>query len=437
MNLLSWVRSDRFAPAGYHANFVHLYFDMMWYGVLAASAMSFVAIYAARLGASTFQIGLLGAGPAIVNIAFTLPAGRWLTSQPIDLAVFRAASLSRFFYLLWVPLPWLLGARGQIWMILSMTLLMSLPGTVLAVGFNSLFADAVPPDWRGHVVGIRNALLSVIFIVFSLLCGQILTHMPFPAGYQIVFAIGFVGAAMSTLHLRLVVPNPAGQPQPRVGRGLGNLAHPGGFRPSPDALRAGSGLRFLLRRPRPNLLRTEILHGNFGRLMLVLFAFHLTVNLAVPLFAPHWVNQIHLTDREIGVGTAVFYASVFLGSTLLDTLTRKLGNQRVTAIGALFMSLYPAFMALAQGPGLFLVGSAAGGLGWSLVGGALINYLLEKAPADDRPTHLAWYNLILNAAVLLGSLAGPFLAGLVTVPIALGVFAVLRVFAAVWILVWE
>ena len=36
-----------------------------------------------------------------------------------------------------------------------------------------------------------------------------------------------------------------------------------------------------------------------------------------------------------------------------------------------------------------------------------------------------------------GSLAGPFVAGLITVPVALGLFAVLRVFAALGILFWE
>jgi hypothetical protein len=35
---------------------------------------------------------------------------------------------------------------------------------------------------------------------------------------------------------------------------------------------------------------------------------------------------------------------------------------------------------------------------------------LERAPAENRPANLAWYNLALNLAVLIGSLAGPVLA---------------------------
>lgn len=62
----------------------------------------------------------------------------------------------------------------------------------------------------------------------------------------------------------------------------------------------------------------------------------------------------------------------------------------------------------AQGTPLYLVASV-GGAAWSLVGGALANYLLEMAPINDRPAYLAWYNLALNAGILGGSLQGPVL----------------------------
>jgi MFS family permease len=422
-------------PTAYRANFIHLYLDIAWFGVLSASAMSFVAVYATRQGANAFQIGLLSAGPAIVNLLFTLPTGQWLEGRTLHTAVFRAAALHRFFYLLWVPLPWLLSPREQVWALIGLTLLMSIPGTILAVGFNALFADAVPPQWRGHVVGIRNAMLAVTVILVSMLCGYILNHLPFPTGYQVVFGIGFLGATMSTLHLHFVVPHPNGQPRPPARRGLSDLAGPGRVRIL-DGLRPGAALRFLLRRQRL-LPQLYVLRSPFGRLLAVLFCWHLAVYLAIPLFALHWVNQIHLNDQEIALGTAVFYVSVFVGSTQLNRLAQWLGNQWVTAIGALFMSSYPAFMAVAGGLDLFLIGSAGGGLGWALVSGALTNYLLEKMPEDHRPAYLAWYNLALNAALLLGSLAGPFVAGFVGVPVALGIFAALRFLTALGILFWE
>lgn len=438
MHMRPILRSSRPAPAAYRSNFLHLYLDIAWFGVLAASASSFVTIYAARQGASAFQIGLFSAGPAVMNLAFTLPAGRWLERQTIDAGVSWAAVFHRIFYLLWVPLPLLLGAQGQIWALVGTTLLMSIPGTALAVGFNALFAEAVPPEWRGHVAGVRNALLAITFIGVSLLSGYILDAMPFPTGYQVVFGIGVVGAAMSTLHLWFVVPRPDGQPLRRVGRSLGDLAWPGRIRFLPDSLRPGAALRFLARgRDHPRSMqmrRPEILRSPFGRLLVVIFAFHVTIHLAIPLFPLHWVKNLGLVDQEIGYGTAVFYGSVFVCSTQLERLVRRLGNRRVTAMGAMVMALYPAFMALARGLGLFLVGSAAGGLGWSLVSGALTNYILDEIPADRRPAYLAWYNLALNAALLLGSLTGPLVGHLIGLQAALLIFAALRLVTATGIL---
>ena len=432
----SILDSARPVPAAYRSNFVHLYLDIAWFGVLSASAMSFVAVYAARQGANAFQIGLLSAGPAAINLLFTLPAGQWLEGQSMGSAVFWAAALHRFFYLLWIPLPWLLGPSGQVWALVGLTLLMSIPGTVLAVGFNALFADAVPPEWRGHVAGVRNALLAITVILVSILCGYLLERLPFPGSYQIVFGIGALGAAMSTLHLRFVVPGPNGATRPRVGRGLGDLAGPGAVRLL-DGLRPGGALRFLVRRRKLALPSTDILKGPYGKLMAVLFCWHLTIYLAIPLFALHWVNQMHLNDQEIGLGTAVFYVSVFVASMQLARLVRRLGNQRVTAIGAMFMASYPALMAAARGLDLFLVASASGGFGWSLVAGSLTNYLLEKIPEDRRPAYLAWYNLEMNAALLLGSLLGPLLANWMSVPLALALFAGLRFVAALVLFLWE
>jgi hypothetical protein len=67
----------------------------------------------------------------------------------------------------------------------------------------------------------------------------------------------------------------------------------------------------------------------------------------------------------------------------------------------------------------------------------MTNYLLEKLPEDHRSEYLAMYNLALNAALLLGSLTGPLIAGFVGVPMALALFAVLRFLAALAILRWE
>jgi MFS family permease len=434
MTVLSLFRPARPVPAEHRANFFHLYLDIAWYGILSGSAISFLAVFATRQGADALQIGLLSAAPAIVNLIFTLPAGHWLQHRPINRTVFWTAVWQRLFYLPWLFLPLFLAPQGQIWTLLTLILLMSIPGTALAVGFNALFAATVPPEWRGHVAGIRNALLSLVFVLTSLLCGFILDVLPFPLGYQVVFGIGFIGAVMSTYHLWYIRTRPEDEYRPRAGRSLGDLARPGLMRPWGDGWRTAVGLRFLTRGQGRPLLQLNVLSSPFGRIILLLFAFHLSQYLAIPLFPLYWVNQLHLTDQEISLGTAVFYLAVLLGSTQLARLTHRLGHKRLLAIGILGMSLYPALTAATWELGLFLITSVVGGLAWSLVGGAASNYILERIPEDKRPAYLAWYNLALNAAVLLGSLGGPLVADSLGLAITLVMAAVSRLLAglALW-----
>ena len=406
-------------PQEYRRNFIHLYFDIAWFGILSGSAINFLNVYAVRLGASGFQIGLLGAMPALVSLFLSLPAGTWLQNRPVGKAVFWSAVLSRLGYFLWIPLPWLFGNQGQIWALAIITLAMGIPMCGLGVGFNALFAAAVPAEWRAPVVGIRNVVQSLTFIIASLGTGYILDHLRFPVGYQVVFGIGALSAAMSTFHLFFVRPHT--EPVAAVG---------------PDLITIPN-LEEKNRRPDWHAtLRLDIWRTPYRKILLVLLGFHMAQYLALPLFALYTVNELHLTDANIGLGTALFYLTVLLGSTQLSRLEHKVGHHKLTGWGVIGMSIYPIAMALSHNALHYYLLSIAGGFVWALVAGAYANYLLERIPEDDRPSHLAWYNIILNAAVLFGSLAGPFLAGYIGIGVALLVFGALRLLAGVAILRW-
>ncbi len=89
---------------------------------------------------------------------------------------------------------------------------MAVAGTVLAIAFNAMFAEVLPPEWRAHAVGRRNIILAISITLGTLLCGQILDRLIFPYNYQIVFLIGAVAAILSSHHLgRIRSPDPVVQ----------------------------------------------------------------------------------------------------------------------------------------------------------------------------------------------------------------------------------
>lgn len=421
-------------PPELQPHFYHLYWDIAWFGLVSGTTLAFLSVYAARIGASALQIGMLTAGPALVNLIFTLPAGRWLQGRPIGRSVFHAALATRGIYLIYALLPLLLTAAAQIQVLIWATLLLTIPGVALVIGFNTLFAAAVPLEWRGYVVGRRNAMLSVVYIVTSLVAGYILQHTSLEVGYTLVFGIGFVGAAMSTYHLAKLrdIQERPGEGPARVRQIIGDAAQPGGVRGG-----QGIGQRInvaprVFARGR-NLLRPDVIQGHFGLVILALFSFHLAQFMPAALFPLRWVDQLGFNDWQIAIGTAAFHSFVLLGSLQLDRLTRRHGNHKITVIGVALLSTYPLFTAFMPDLTFYVITSVIGGFAWALVGGALPNYLLEKVPPDDRPAYLAWYNLALNAAIFLGALLGPLMAHWFNLQIALILAFIFRFASSIFI----
>lgn len=392
-------------PPNHRRNFTHLYFDIAWFGVVAGSALAFTAVYATRLGATAFQLGLLNAGPAIVSMLATIPAGKLLERSKINKMLVQNALLMRLRFLLFALLPLLFIPATQIWAMIALVLLSAIPSAAVMVSFNALFSDSVPTKWRAYVSGIRNALYALCYTVTTLGCGMLLNKLPDPLGYQIVFAIAFVGGLMTTMHLHFVHPIKANKVKKK---------------PRPKQKSPG--------------LDWGILKGRYGRVILVLFLFRLTHYLVMPLTPLYTVDTIHLTDQELSLGLAIFHIAFFLGSTQLNRLSRRLKQQSIVAIGALLVAVNPLLLALTHNLGIYIIVSLVDGFAWSLASGSVGNYLLEHIPPDKRGDALSWYNLTFNAAILVGSMLGSTgaeILGLVPTLIVAGVLRLLAAFA-IW-----
>jgi MFS family permease len=183
-------------------------------------------------------------------------------------------------------------------------------------------------------------------------------------------------------------------------------------------------------------LRVDILKGPFLITLLLMFVFHLVQFIGIPIFPVYTVNSLKLSDQIISIGLAVFYATVFLGSTQVARLTEKIGNQKLFGISVCFFCLYPSLLIYSSSIDMYLLTNAVGGLVWAITGGVIYNYVLEKSPQNDLPAHTALYMIALNLGMLLGSLGGPWLAGLTSTLAVLAVCAVMRFLAGLAILRW-
>jgi MFS family permease len=422
-------RSDRPVPELLRSNFFHLFMDIAWFGVLSGSTVAFLSIYAVRLGANSNQVGLISAAPAIANLIFSLPSGRLFTPKHLKKNLILTLILGRIFYLFFVSLPFFFLPPEQVWWIIMITFLMNIPGTAMNIGFNSYFPDVVPSEWRGYVAGVRNAFLSITTVITSLICGQVLTTFKFPVGYQIVFALGFFGVVLSTIHISLIRQDrttmviPAEIETPRA-----KTIPVGGKETILTTLKSSAKKAWINNR--------QIFSGSYKRTMFMIFGFHLAQYLAIPIFPVWQVDHLHLSDQTLSLGNCVFYTLVFLGSMRLDLVTKKFGNRILTGIGIALMGLYPVLIAFSQSMEMFMLTSAVGGIAWSIAGGVYFNYVIEKIPAPNKSPYMAWYSIILNAAILIGSLCGPIISSWIGIRDSLFIFALIRFLCGAAILRW-
>lgn len=405
-------------PPQYRATFRHLYYDIAWFGVLSGSVINFLSVYATRLGATSLQIGLIGSMSAVVNLFLAIPAGRWLSRQNTQRAIFWTSVFYRIGFLFFVLLPWLFDTSQQVTAIIVITFIMAIPLTPLGVGFNVLFAEAVPERYRAHVASIRNVMFALTYVITSLLSGFLLDRIPFPSGYQVVFGIGALGAAMSSYHIYFIRP---------VADDL--AARPSA--PEPATPQPAVSTRGIA-----SFLRFDILSSPFKKVLLALFAFHLAHNITTPVYPQYNVRVLGLSDNTLGISQALYYLTMLIGSIQLRNIVHRLGHKRVTGWGVVGMSLYPLLLAFTHEVWQFYAIALLGGFTWAWTNGAYANYMLERIPPHDRPSHLAWYTVILNLAILGGSLGGSVIAAQIGLFSALILFGIMRILAGIYILKW-
>ena len=397
----------RGVPEALRHNFLYMYLDIASWGFYTGSTIVFLTVYAARAGATTQQIGLMSAAPALISLVLSIPAGLFARRYVPKKLVTVAAFFARMLLFAYVLIPMLPGEALRINALLVVTALIAVPNTLLNIVFGPFLMSVIPSDWRGTVVSLRNAIMSVLSFVVTLVCGQILTAMAFPAGYQIVFFIGFLGA-MGTVYAlsRTEVLNPDGAP---------TLARtsPGLFLPRIDP----SARRYIV-------------------IALLLFALNATTFMANPVLPELYVNEIRLSDAVISVGAALTSMIVFVVSLFVARLTRRAGNRRGTVIGVAVLAAQTLLLAFARDAATFLAASAVAGLASGILAAAQYNYHLDNLPREEQTVWIAWSTLLGNIAALLGSLAGPAIAEMAGIPVVLGGLALLRLLIGLAIWLW-
>ncbi len=159
--------------------------------------------------------------------------------------------------------------------------------------------------------------------------------------------------------------------------------------------------------------------------------FNLTNYMVSPLVPQVLVNNLDLSDAWISIGTAANSMIVFIVSIFINRLIMRTGNHRGTSLGAALLGVQAAVLALANDPLHYMLSVLIGGVGSGILMTTQMNYNLENVPGQERSVWLSYSLLLGNAALLVGALIGPAVAGLTGLPHALLLFGIFRLIAGV------
>lgn len=364
----------------------YLILEIFWASLLA-SAASFNAAFALRMGASNADIGLLNSIPSLLAIIIAIPAGRFIAGltrrKPWiigSLAVHRGA------FIFIVLLPFLAGTGLSLGSIaVWIMILIGIPAHFFNIGFTPMLADIISEERRAVVFSARqivyNAAVSIL--IFSL--GKFLQLAPYPFNYQIMFTVGIITSIVSIYYL--VKVNVPDHP-------------PAAVTTEPVSLKNEFAL-----------LRTALFQQpGFGAIVRNTFLQSFALWAANPLYILYFIKVLKADESWLGLnGTIVSIVTIF-AYMIWRKWMGSLGESKTLKITIAIASTYPLLVGFSPSLTVILLAGALFSFFNAGVGLSHINTLLRVIPEDKRPQYIAFWTVLMNI--------GAFIAPLISVQVA-------------------
>jgi MFS family permease len=382
---IRWLRRPNELSAE-DRNIRYLVIDTAWQGLMMGGVFTFMSVFVVRLGASSVMVSLLTSLPAILMVAFSIPAAQVVQRQR-DLV--RFTNVVRIFHrgavLVIALLPFVL-REHLIEAIVAIWALKTIAIAFLDSAWTAVVADVIPPRRRASVNGGRWALLSLVTAMAVAGYGYVLDRSAFPLGYQIVFLLSFLGG-VAGMYYYGQIEVPAAAP---------HLV--------PAAERASFGDR--VRR----YVRTFSGRPSFVRYVLTTFVLRFGLNLPAALYSIYWIRHLGASDLWIVWQATAGKLALIVGYFLWGRVATRRGHHLVLLACTVGVGLYPALTGAV--PNQFWLPLVAMVQGFFITGIDLsfFDTLLHVVPSDRRPSFVAVNSVFAHLAMTLAPLVGSGLA---------------------------
>lgn len=364
-------------------NFMHLIMDVVWFGLALTATARFLSVFAIRLGATPAEQGLLIGLQGLVMVFSTILAVPWRNRFQTTV---EALNLPGFFFRFWFFLPIFTPFFPQSFQV--PWLLFSVAFTGLGQGIaGSLFLmhmrEAVGDERVNVLTSRRFAVMNVGLCATALAFGWMLTALPFPVNYQIMFGAAFLFSMVSQWHvMKTKTLYPVSQNAPIT---IDNA-------------------------PAAATQRVWKLPG-WGVVIAACLISHLaflSVNAIIPMVL---VNTMKADEAFMGVFGLIELVGGILAGVTGEWFLRHMSPRRLTGLAVGMTAITPLVIAIAPSLNFTLGGAILNGMGWTLVAIGLFATLVERTPNHLMPRATTLYQQMLAIGTFVGPLIGSTLAG--------------------------
>lgn len=347
----------------------------------------FLTGFAMLLGASSFQLGLLGALPFMGQLAGFL--GAYLEERVGNRRglVCYAGLAGRLIWVLLLALPFLSflsGAQLTVFFI-GLAISYALHG-IAANAWLSWMSDLVPPRRRGSYFGMRNTVAAIAAMATTYMAGLALDQMRGRGletlGYALIFGVAVL-AALGAAALIARQPEPPLQPRAQVRL--------------------------------PELIGAPLRDGPFRSFVLVNAGWAFATGIATPFFNAYGLTTLQLSFATLGLTAVVTSAVSLVFGPLVGRLQDRLGYRKVLVactVGTIALPLGWVFSTPDNIIPLWLT-AILSGVFWPGLNQGLANVMMERAPADHRGAAIAAFGAVAGVGTLVAGLVGGLIATVV------------------------
>jgi MFS family permease len=375
-------------------NFRNVQIDAIGVGI-SAGANPFLAVFLARLDATSVQIGLLSSMGAITGLLLGIPVGRFLQTRRNIVPWFSLARLLVIScYALTGLVPLMAPKAYSVAAVLAIWAFATLPQSVVNVAFTVVMNAVAGPQGRYALLSRRWSTLGLTKAVMAFVAGQILdSGIAFPLNYQLVFLLFSVGGLVSFyFSSRIQLPD---QEPPLLAQGHS----------------LGQNVRNYF-----TLLRAEPAFVSFVLKRLV---FLFGAALAGPLFTLYFVRQLNATDSWIGwINTVQAFIMIF-GYFFWTRLSRRRGGRFVLLLTTLGIALYPALTGITTDLTLITIYVGLAGVFQAGLDLVFFDELMKTVPVEYSATFVALAQSLEHLSRIAAPLAGTSLADASSLSVAL------------------